>query len=182
MTQIERAALDSLNPGIFAAFVQEGPLKSALHRAKFGADQSSARALGRLLGEVLCDHSSFQRVDCVVPVPLHLVRLRERGYNQAHAIARELGWPVCAHALRRTVETSAQARLNREARQHNVEGAFSLADSHTLRGKTVLLVDDVTTTGATLRAAKTALERANVNRVLCVAVAQAVLHNTQVAL
>jgi ComF family protein len=100
-----------------------------------------------------------------VPVPLHRARHRQRGFNQAHDLARHLGLPV-RHALRRVRHTDAQATLDGSARWSNVEGAFAVTrQAAALQGAVVVLVDDVRTTGATLEACARALLRAGVAEV-----------------
>ena len=101
--------------------------------------------------------------DLLAPVPIHAVRRRERGYNQAEEIAKEasryLRLPVLANALSRARATVSQTKLNREQRAHNLEKAFVCADPAAVRGKRILLVDDVFTTGATVgRCAELLLE------------------------
>lgn len=92
--------------------------------------------------------------DALVPVPIHPVRKRERGYNQAEEICKEiqgfLGLPVLPAALLRTRATKSQTRLDRRNRGRNLEGAFACPDPEAVRGKRLLLVDDVFTTGATM--------------------------------
>ena len=91
--------------------------------------------------------------DCFIPVPMHIDRLKKRGYNQSTVIAAELskrcGKPVREDLLVRVRNTPQQARLDREARMKNVRGAFRANDE--LNGLSVVLVDDMRTTGATLR-------------------------------
>ena len=96
--------------------------------------------------------------DLIIPVPLHYKRLVSRGYNQAgwlaDAVGKQAGKPVAHTALTRTRATPSQANLSARARHRNVAGAFKVAAGKTgkVKGKNVLLVDDVLTTGATLRA------------------------------
>jgi ComF family protein len=169
---------DPVEQGVFAPFAHGGPLAVTVHRAKFGRSQRAARTLGALLRHALADPSSvvaLASVDVVVPVPLHPRRLRARGFNQAAEIAAGLGLPVVLDALARGRETSAQARLSREDRASNVRGAFVPGRAGGVEGQTVLLVDDVVTTGATLSAAREALEGSGPRAVLCAAVARAIL-------
>jgi ComF family protein len=91
--------------------------------------------------------------DILIPVPIHATRKRERGYNQAEKIAREaaryLGLPVAAEALVRVRSTGTQTKLNREERGRNLEKAFACRKPEAVKGKRILIVDDVYTTGAT---------------------------------
>lgn len=98
----------------------------------------------------------LEDVDALVPVPIHPIRFRERGYNQAEVIAREVskivGKPVITDLLVRNRNTKSQTKLTREARRQNLKQAFSLPNSNRLVGQRVLLIDDVFTTGATAAA------------------------------
>ena len=134
------------------------------------------RALAPDMGELLARHMESVRLgaDLIVPVPLHRRRERERGYNQAALLARDLsprtGLPV-APALRRTRDTPPQvATVGPEKRRANIEGAFEcVAD---VRGRRVLLVDDVVTTGSTMGACATPLKAAGASKVLGLAFAR----------
>jgi len=130
-----------------------GPVREALHALKYRGE----RRLAAPLGEAIARRWSRAGIggDLLVPVPIHPERLRSRGYDQAVLLARaagaHLGVPV-APALRRTVATAAQHRLGRESRAANVGRAFALearwADA--VRGRWVVIVDDIVTTGATI--------------------------------
>ena len=116
----------------------------------------------------------------MVPVPLHPARLAERGYNQAALLAggaaAELGCPLHARALARTRHTPQQARLSRSERLDNVIGAFrvrSVSEAAALRGRAVVLVDDVATTGATLSACAAALRAGGAASVTALVIARA---------
>jgi ComF family protein len=174
LSQIERCD-DPMESGVFAPFVQHGPLVHAVHRAKFGARPAPARAMGLLLADAL--GSALDEIDVVVPVPLHAERLRARTFNQAAEIAKTLGKPVSFGALIRTKTTRPQATLDRDERRSNVRGAFTTVRRSMIEGRRVLLVDDVVTTGATLDAARSALVEAGPLSVRSAAVARAVLRS-----
>jgi ComF family protein len=110
-------------------------------------------------------------VDVVVPVPLHPERLSTRGFNQSDLIARRLDLPLAPRLLTRTRATPPQTGLTQTERLANVRGAFAASDR--LDGQTVLLVDDVCTTGATLSVCARTLRRAGAGRVLAVTVTRA---------
>lgn len=118
-------------------------------------------ALGRLAAGEMLAAGFLAGVDVVVPVPLAKRRMRERGYNQSEAIADGIGsaagLPVEARAVARTVYHGSQTSLGRWQRLGNVDGAFCLKDGSRLRGRHVLLVDDIVTTGATAIACASAL-------------------------
>jgi ComF family protein len=113
--------------------------------------------------------------DVAVPVPLHPRRLRERGYNQAELLARHFskrtGIPIEPRLLVKTADTAPQSTLRREQRMRNVRRAFRVAG--TARGTRVLLIDDVCTTGSTLRSSAAALRRAGAESVTALVVARA---------
>ena len=115
-------------------------------------------------------------VDVIVPVPLAPERFRERGYNQSELLTQSLGRRlsrrVDARALIRTRNTEHQARLDRADRLTNLKGAFAVTDARGIRGRTVLLVDDVMTTGSTLAHATHALLDGGAARVWCATVAR----------
>lgn len=152
-----------------------GPIATALRRLKYGDRSDLARPLGHLLRRAA--REAGLRADLVVPVPLHPVRLAERGYNQAAllgaAAARELGAPIEPRALVRTRHTSQQARLPRARRLENVAGAFRVRVPARVMGRRVVLVDDVATTGATLAACVAALREGGAVAVTALVVARA---------
>ena len=143
-----------------------GPLRKAVNAFKY----KGLRVLATTLGELLCEgwKTAPQPVDVIVPVPLHASRLRERGYNQSALLVRELGLraelPVDEQTLERITATRPQVGLNAKERAENVRDAFSCRDDR-LRDLRVLLVDDVLTTGATIRACAHALGQGNVRAV-----------------
>jgi ComF family protein len=172
-----------------AATDYETPLIRALvHGLKFENVTDAAKPLGALLVRYLESLPPFAHFTdsnpsnahafTVVPVPLGARRLRERGFNQAELIAaaaaEHFGFPLGVNVLVRTQNTPAQsAKENFEERHANVRGCFALADTAALRSERVLLIDDVTTSGATLFEAATVLRKARVRTVIACAVARA---------
>lgn len=155
----------------------EEPLQSALHKLKYRRDMSMGDAIA-------ADMLSFvQRlnwnVELVVPVPLGKQRIRERGYNQVAMIAKPLamglGLQYSANMLSRRKETRSQVGLSREERRTNVQGAF-LAETG-VKGKVVLIMDDVSTTGSTLSSGADALYAAGAKDVYALTVARALSHH-----
>lgn len=144
------------------AFDAGGTVQRLQHAVKYGGRETLGRRLGALLGEALAEAVAGDpcaHPEAIVPVPLARLRRLERGYNQAEALAEGLGdvlgVPVEAGWLARQAETRSQTRLSRQARQHNLAGAFVASED--AAGRHVLLVDDVLTTGATLAEATRAL-------------------------
>ena len=146
--------------GIRSPFRFDGVIRQAIHQLKYRNLRALAQSLAGLLQDYLVTNPVPGEV--LVPVPLHQKRLRERGYNQASLLAKELGklinLPVVDDCLIRQRRASPQARAATVAeRRRNVAGAFSCRDMR-LRDKQVLLIDDVTTSGATLDACATVLK------------------------
>ncbi len=132
----------------------DGQLREAVLRTKVLAGEGLADMFGRIFAEVRGEDIRTAKVDLVAPVPLHWWRKWQRGYNQSEAVARELAAaldvPFVPKLLRRVKWTPQQAQPTRAARQENVKGAFRTNRSARIAGATVLLVDDVMTTGSTL--------------------------------
>ena len=141
------------------------PVDAMLRALKFQGELAHGRVLGSLLGR---QRLSLSRAlpSLVVPMPLHPARLAERGYNQARelaaAAANACALPLDCHLLNRIRNTRPQTRLDRVSRRNNMRSAF--ACTRQVDGQDVALVDDVTTTGATARAAAIALRAAGVRR------------------
>ena len=148
--------------GIRSPFKFDGVMRQAIHQLKYHNLRALAAPLAELLQEYLL--SNYLPAEVLIPVPLHQKRLRERGYNQSGLLARELGrlinLPVVDNCLIRQKYISPQARAdNLTERRSNVEGAFTCRDRR-MQGKQVLLIDDVSTSGATLDACAAALKAA----------------------
>ena len=135
----------------FAPFCYQPPINFLIRQLKFSARLSYARLLSILFAEALAERGG-PWPDCIVPVPLHSMRLRERGFNQAlelaRTAARRLNIPLQAEGLRRIRYTTPQTLLDTHTRQTNPLGAFVL--NHSLTGSRVALIDDVMTTTSTI--------------------------------
>lgn len=140
------------NQGI-VVFKFEGSIQDAIYRLKYDGEKEIAPVLGSLMADKI--KQTKWHIDMIVPVPLHTERQAERGYNQSELLAleigREAGIDVCGHILSRKKDTVSQTMLTGLQRAANVRGAFTLGDNNNLiRNKSILLVDDIVTTGATL--------------------------------
>jgi len=151
-----------------ALYLYDGGPALAVQALKYKNKRALAPPMGRLLfARALCTYldGDLKRwdIDLVVPVPLHGKRLRKRGFNQSSLLVDPFegrkGIRVCHRLLRRSRPTVSQAGLSRRARLSNVRGAFELASGVSARGKRVLLVDDVFTTGSTLTACAALLKK-----------------------
>jgi predicted amidophosphoribosyltransferase len=161
----------------------DGRMKDIIHALKYDRRRSISPRLGALMRER--GAALLRDADCVVPVPLHPLREYKRGFNQAHDLAMHLGPPVM-HLLKRVVHTRSQIDLPRGERQQNVKDAFALTSRLTVPGSrpstllgaalslskgrlpvpgVIVLVDDVSTTGATLEACARVLRAAGVKEV-----------------
>jgi len=144
------------------------PLRPAIRRLKYRRNEEMVRRLGGLLAEAVRTHCGQDPPDLVAPTPMFWLRRWLRGHDHARciarAVARPLGLPF-REVLRRTRDTPPQVNLSRTARLKNIRGAFSVTDGREVAGSHVLLVDDVTTTGATACEAARTLRGAGASRV-----------------
>jgi ComF family protein len=140
----------------YAYFVKDGMLQHLLHQLKYEGRKANGIFLGRQLGSSLLESGWFSDISCIVPVPLHPRKKQQRGFNQADLIAegiREIsGRSVEKNVLERVRNTDSQTRKSREERLDNMSAAFKISQGERIRGKHILLLDDVLTTGATLEA------------------------------
>jgi ComF family protein len=159
---------------VFALGVFDLHNRELIHRLKYYGDEPAGRFLGTALGKFVTGFNSKPACDAIVPVPLHWTRKWSRGFNQSLILARALskttGLPMLP-ALRRVKRTKDQTRLSRQERLANVRGAFRVVRD--VKGKRLLLLDDVTTTGATLEECRRVLENAGASQISAAVVAMA---------
>jgi ComF family protein len=176
-----RCAICREHTPVFDAAVRLGPYHGLLREAVLRIKNHAGETLAELLGEFWANQAGEALrslgADVVVPVPLHWRRRWRRGYNQSAALASGLAarlrLPCGAGGLRRTRATPIQTPQTVAGRRENVRGAFAAARNAFLTGRTVLLVDDVMTTGATASEAARALKAAGAARVAVAALARA---------
>lgn len=152
--QLFHGKVDVLAASAFLHFSPTGMVQRMLHRLKYHQDRQLGLYLGRLMAEDLRNSHRFATVDALLPVPLHPRKEHMRGYNQSQVLVDGMRqrWPLesIGKGLVRVVRTPSQTRRSRLDRWLNVKEAFHLPDPGALRGRHVLIVDDVVTTGATL--------------------------------
>jgi len=160
----------------FLIFTKKGKVQTLLHALKY----KSRPEVGVLLGTMMAQEmllGTAPRADLIVSVPLHRKRLKERGYNQSDAFAEGVSTimdiPWSGALLIRTRYTKSQTGKTKAERHHNVKGIFEVSNAQQIKGKTVILVDDVLTTGATLEACLEALIDAGCHEVYIMTLAAA---------
>ena len=161
---------------IVAASYDAGPTKEMIHHLKYSGFTELADSLSEMLYQVI--RKNMPKGDFVaVPVPLHRNREASRGFNQSELIVRNLSKKLHLHggcALTRIKDTETQVNLNRELRKQNLSGAFVCKDKDLIKGKYVLLVDDVATTLTTLNECAKALKDAGAKKIWAAVVARRV--------
>ncbi len=169
--------------GIMSAISYKGIVKRLLYQFKYPPYLSDLKGiLGRLFYEAIVQQEVFvtyisEKYTLIIPVPLHPARLRKRGYNQAELLGRELSMrlkiQLVDNVLIRTKQTKPQFELKKEERIKNILGAFQISTKFTtkIKGKNIVLVDDITTTGATLRECAKILKKSGAEKVLGVTLA-----------
>ncbi|WP_240531785.1 ComF family protein [Maribacter sp. 4G9] len=138
----------------FLHFTDYGIVKNLIHHLKYKNQEHIGEFLGNWYGQILVENNHLPKVDFVIPVPIHRIKLRKRGYNQTALFAKQLATHLNSqyldHVLIKTANTRTQTKKNRLARWYDNKSLYTLVDAHLLENKAILLVDDVITTGATM--------------------------------
>lgn len=152
-----------------------GIIKEALIKYKFFNKPSFGRTFAKLIYDRIKEMTDWEKVDIIISVPLHRKKEKKRGYNQAHLISKQLGRllgiKVNKSLLIRTKNTDSQSLLNRADRLKNVKDAFLVTDPNSVKDKSILVLDDIFTTGTTLNECCKALKDAGARKVTAVVVA-----------
>jgi len=162
----------------FLRFRKTGIVQHLLHQLKYKNHPEVGLKLGKAFGEELNQHFDSPPFNLIVPVPLFLSRLKNRGYNQSSKFAEGISSVTKItfndSCCIRTINTATQTKKNKSERWENVNHAFAVVDKSKIEGKDILLVDDVMTTGATLEACGTELLKSGCSSlsIACIAEAQ----------
>jgi ComF family protein len=144
----------------FFHFNKGSKYQGMMHKFKYHNCKEIGFVLGKYFGTSIKD-SNFNKIDIIIPVPLHKSKLKKRGYNQSEWIAKgmseSLSKPIDSNTLIRKIATETQTRKSRFERWKNVDNIFGIQNADHIKGKHILLVDDVVTTGSTLEACANAI-------------------------
>lgn len=146
-------------------FSKGSRVQKLLHQLKYKGGEQVGEIIGQHYGYELKGSEHYQNIDYIIPIPLHKNKLKKRGYNQsesfANGLSKSMNIPVNITDLYRKVDSKTQTKKTRYKRWENVGEIFGVIDNHQLSDKTVLLVDDVVTTGATIEASAQVLKQQN---------------------
>ena len=149
--------------------------RTLIHALKYHGMKSTGQVLGKLMAKKTMKDCSPAENSCIVPVPLHPSKLKERGYNQSERLAEGFasftGFEVCDNLLSRTKHTGTQTALDHEQRALNVRNAFRYSGEKSLSGRPVIIIDDVMTTGSTISECAKALRDGGAGEILVSVVA-----------
>lgn len=147
----------------FLYFSKGGKVQKIMHKLKYKGRQEIGVFLGEQYGLELLNSDTFKNIDIIIPVPLHKMKLKKRGYNQSEKFAEGLSLsmkkPVSTDNLYRKIFSETQTKKTRYKRWQNVESIFDIKNPELLKSKHILLVDDVITTGATMEACVNVLKK-----------------------
>lgn len=156
------------------------PVKDMIAKFKFSNKPSYHRVLGKLLGEKIKEMTNYDKFDIIIGVPLSNEKFIKRGYNQSQLIAsvvsREINIPERSKLLARVRDTGSQSLLAKRERYNNVKNAFKVTDVNSVSGKSIIIIDDVLTTGNTVNECSRVLKEAGANEVMVAVIASGRTH------
>ena len=160
-----------------SVFMFNKVVQNMIHEFKYNEITRIAKFMGALSQEYLERFKPFDHIDYIVPVPLHKVKKRSRGFNQAEYLTREISkkmnWKHLPKLIKRKRYTETQTKLNKDQRKKNVSFAFKINPKYEIKEKNILLVDDVFTTGATVNSISTILKEKHANKVFVFTIGRA---------
>jgi len=153
----------------YAVCKYDGIVKKTIHRLKYGKQRFLAQTLGLISADFYRKNLESKKIDFIVPVPLHRVRREERGFNQSElialALAKNLNIPLSLNNLVRIRNTPSQTLIKKKERLKNLKGAFRVKKPYRFLKRSVLLIDDVYTTGATTDECRKVLKKVGTEKV-----------------
>jgi len=170
---------------IRASFEYKGVIKEAIPLFKYHSKLALAKPLEQVLFQTFLIHFQNSAIDLIIPIPLHLSKLKQRGFNQTYLLVRnfekyffdqfitEPPWTVDIHSLERKKKTETQTGFDVDHREQNLKNAFKLLDENAVKNKSILLIDDVFTTGATCNEAARLLLKHGARKVQALVLARA---------
>ena len=152
-------------------------IQNLIHNLKYNEITSLAKFLGDYCVKYLTEYRPFEKIDIITPVPLHKVKKKSRGFNQAEIVAREIArqteFKHIPNLIKRKKFTNTQTKLSKFERIENVSNAFKINHKYPLENKNILLIDDVFTTGSTVNAVSKLLKNNKVNKIYVLTIARA---------
>ena len=160
-----------------SVFPFSATVQNLVHELKYNEMKRITKYLGEHVSKYLHNFQPFENIDIIVPVPLHKVKKRARGFNQSEFLSKEISihmnWLHIPNLILRSRFTDTQTKLDRKQRQKNVSGAFKLNNKYNIINKTVLIVDDVFTTGSTVNSICKLLKKNHASRIYVLTLARA---------
>ncbi len=159
----------------FSPFPYDGKYKDAILKIKFGKRKQFAPQLAEIMAEKLKEYKDVSHFDVITFVPLHKDTLKERGFNQSELLAKHLSENIgipCEAVLKKIKKNKPQHKLIAKERKKNVEGVFRCTDKKLVKGRKILLVDDIVTTGLTLSECIKILNEKGAEEIFCITFAK----------
>jgi competence protein ComFC len=158
---------------ITASYFEEGPIREMIHNFKYNSALELKKDFGELLFQAF--QNSNLKIEIITFTPLHIRRLNQRGYNQSELLARELSLKSKIPAkslLKKRKNTLRQVELKGDKRRKNLEGVFAFEGRPNIKGKNILIIDDIATTGTTLNECAKVLKKAGAKKIWGLVVAR----------